>query len=250
MAIEKINFSYPLGSLQSVFDGQEMTALELAAKTSKKVDECVELVNGVEQIAIEATAVVDDMHLLQDQFIIDTNDTRAQLINDNQTYIDNITTQFQTFKTDTDTALATFKTDINTDKANFTTQAETELTNTKNSMTLALTNFQTTTTTSLNNFTADLNATKTTVTQSANDVIANASQQITDDVSTKLTAMATDGTFSTIINQELFTDLRNDVDQNQVMTSSTEPTKATTWFEMIGETQIQITDGSILFDPL
>jgi DNA repair exonuclease SbcCD ATPase subunit len=250
MAIETINFSYPKGSLQSVFDNEEMTALELAAKTSKKVDECVNLVNGVEQIALEATAVVDDMHLLQDQFIADTNDTRAQLINDNQLYIDDISAQFQTFKTDTDTALATFKTDVNTDKSDFIAQAETELTNTKNSMTLALNNFQTTTTTSLNNFTADLNTTKETVTQSANDVIANASQQITNDVSAKLTAMTTDGTFSTIINQELFTGIRNDIDANQVMTSSTAPTKATTWFEMLGETQIQITDGSILFEPI
>lgn len=90
MAIEKINFSYPKGTLQSVFDNEALTALELSAKTSKKVDECVEIVNGVEQTAIEATAIVDDMYLIQSQFVTDNSDTRAQLILDNQTYLDGL----------------------------------------------------------------------------------------------------------------------------------------------------------------
>ena len=87
MAIDKINFSYPKGSLQSVFDNEALTALELASKTSKKVDECVEIVNGVEQTAIEATAIVDDMYVIQNQFVTDNSDTRAQLVNDNQEFI-------------------------------------------------------------------------------------------------------------------------------------------------------------------
>src|SRR5574343_922800 len=103
MAIEKINFSYPKGSLQSVFDNEALTALELAAKTSKKVDECVEIVNGVEQTAIEATAIVDDMYVIQNQFVTDNSDTRAQLVNDNKMFIDGLTaskTEFENTMTE------------------------------------------------------------------------------------------------------------------------------------------------------
>lgn len=97
MTIEKINFSYPRGSLQSVFDTETMTALELASKTSQKVDECVDIVNGVEQIAIEATAIVDDMQLIQNQFIVDNSDSRSQLVTDNQNFIDGLLTAKDSF---------------------------------------------------------------------------------------------------------------------------------------------------------
>lgn len=100
MSIDKINFSYPKGTLQSVFDNEALTALELAAKTSKKVDECVEIVNGVEQTAIEATAIVDDMYVIQNQFVTDNSDTRAQLVNDNQQYLDGLTASKVQFETD------------------------------------------------------------------------------------------------------------------------------------------------------
>lgn len=99
MAIDKINFSYPKGTLQSIFDNEALTALELAAKTSKKVDECVEIVNGVEQTAIEATAIVDDMYVIQNQFVTDNSDTRAQLVNDNQSFIDGLVISKQQFET-------------------------------------------------------------------------------------------------------------------------------------------------------
>ena len=64
MAIDKINFSYPKGSLQSVFDNETLTSFGISGKDIKKVDECVEIVNGVEQTAIEATAIVDDMYVI------------------------------------------------------------------------------------------------------------------------------------------------------------------------------------------
>ena len=107
MAIDKINFSYPKGSLQSVFDNETLTALELAAKTSKKVDECVEIVNGVEQTAIEATAIVDDMYVIQNQFVTDNSDTRAQLITDNQEFIDGLEASKEQFETDLDNEVDT-----------------------------------------------------------------------------------------------------------------------------------------------
>lgn len=121
MAIDKINFSYPKGTLQSVFDNEALTALELAAKTSKKVDECVEIVNGVEQTAIEATAIVDDMYVIQNQFVTDNSDTRAQLINDNQLYIDELEDSKATFETNMTNAVntiienaeTTIETDVN-----------------------------------------------------------------------------------------------------------------------------------------
>lgn len=112
MAIEKINFSYPKGTLQSVFDNEALTALELASKTSKKVDECVEVVNAVEQTAIEATAIVDDMYVIQNQFVTDNSDTRAQLINDNQDYLDGLTASKTQFETDLTASKEQFETNI------------------------------------------------------------------------------------------------------------------------------------------
>jgi hypothetical protein len=114
MAIEKINFSYPSGILQSIFEGETKTALELSALTAKKVDECVELVNGVEQIAIEATAVVDEMRVAQEQFMTENSDVRAQLINDNQAYIDTLTASKTVFENSLNTAKTEFIADLDT----------------------------------------------------------------------------------------------------------------------------------------
>jgi hypothetical protein len=210
MAIEKINFSYPKGSLQSVFDHEEMTALELAAKTSKKVDECIELVNGVEQSAIEATAVVDEMRIAQDQFITENNDIRQQLVVDNQNYLDT----------------------------------------TKASMDLALSTYQTTATDALNTFTAEINTTKAQIVEDANNVIINAGQQITTDVGAKIETMVTNGTLANIINNELLATISENVAQNEVIVAELAPTQAHTWLEVVGETTIEIDGENLVFEEI
>jgi hypothetical protein len=122
VTIEKINFSYPRESLQSVYGTEEMSALELAAATSKKVDECVDLVNGVEQSAIQATAIVDNMQTAQDQFITANSDARAQMIADNQA-------ELTTTQNNKNLALDTFTTDLNNTKSQVTQSANDTIAN-------------------------------------------------------------------------------------------------------------------------
>lgn len=229
MTIEKINFSYPKGSLQSVFDTEEMTALELASKTSKKVDECVELVNGVEQIAIEATGIVDDMRLVQEQFMTENNDIRQALEGDNQTYLD-------TLQTDADAVLAATTSSMATALDAFTADVETELNTTKNNITVAL-----------NTFTADINTTKAQITSDANEVIQNSSAQITADVTTKLNTMATDGTITNIIDNVLLAELNAKTATNEVVVSELEPTDAKTWLKLISESSISTETEEYIF---
>ena len=122
MTIEKMNFHYPKGNIQSIYSHEEMTALELAAATSGKVDECIEMVNGVEQSAIEATQIVDNMRFQQDNFITENNDVRATMIIDNQNFLNDLE------GTNTD-----FQTAVNLSKTNFendmTTAVETIISN-------------------------------------------------------------------------------------------------------------------------
>ena len=181
MAIEKINFSYPKGTLQSVFDNETFTALELAAKTSKKVDECVEIVNGVEQTAIEATAIVEDMYTIQNQFVTDNSDTRAQLVNDNQEYLDGLTASKTQFETDLNASKTLFETTLNNDVDLFKTDLNTSKTTFENNMTSAV-----------------------------NDIIENANLNIETSVNNKIDTMATDGTLSTVIDEQL-SDIRQNI---------------------------------------
>lgn len=171
MTIEKINFTYPKGTLQSVFDAEEMTALELASKTSKKVDECVELVNGVEQSAIEATAVVDEMRISQEQFMTENNDIRQQLVIDNQGFIDGLESSQTTFETNMTTELDTFKVNVNTSKTAFETE----------------------------------------MTTAVNTIVANAEGNIQEDVDQKITDLITDGTIEGLINVEILGDVKTDI---------------------------------------
>ena len=112
MTIKKINFQYPRNSLQSVYSTDEMTALELAAATSGKVDECVELVNGVEQSAIEATQIVDIMRNQQDNFILENDDVRSQLLTDNMSLLNDLSESNTIFQNDLNTSKENFETDI------------------------------------------------------------------------------------------------------------------------------------------
>jgi hypothetical protein len=228
MSIDKINFSYPKGSMQSVFDTEAMTALELASKTSKKVDECVELVNGVEQSAIEATAVVDEMRLVQEQFVIDNNDTRDNLIIDNQDYI----------KT------------LEASKVTFDSNMISALNNTKNSMDIALGDYKTNSTTQLNTFTTELNIAKNTFVNEANQIITNSTQLIKDNVKETIVVMTTDGSISEIINDELFTAINTDITKNKVVVSDTEPLNAEMWYDSVGETSIEINGEMVILQEI
>ena len=127
MTIEKINFHYPKKNLQSVYSHEEMTALELAAATSGKVDECVEMVNGVEQSAIEARQIVDTMRNEQDNFILENDDARAQLIIDNQTFIETLETSKETFEADLTAAKETFETNMAAAVNDIISNAETSI---------------------------------------------------------------------------------------------------------------------------
>ena len=209
MAIEKINFSYPKGSLQSVFDTEEMTALELASKTSKKVDECVELVNGVEQSAIEATAVVDEMRVAQEQFITDNNDVRSQLVIDNQTFLDALSASNTTFQNDVNTSKTTFETNMNTSLTNFQNSVDGSKTTYENNMNADLlafqgeldtakTNYETAANNQLTTFQGQLNTEKQTFIDSANQLLIDKEAEIdttvVNQVNTKIDTMNTDGT--------------------------------------------------------
>jgi predicted metal-dependent phosphoesterase TrpH len=205
MTIEKINFSYPKGSLQSVFDTEAMTALELASKTSKKVDECVELVNGVEQIAIEATAVVDEMRTVQEQFIIENADIRAEIVTENQTYIDGLTASKATFETNMTTDLDAFKATTATAKTTY-----------EDGLNASKATFETDMTTALDTFEAGLNASKTTFESDMNTavqaIVTNSETTIQTDVGTKIDALVTDGTIEGLLNDQILTEVKTDVE--------------------------------------
>lgn len=248
MAIEKIGFSYPRGSLQSVFDREAVTALELSAMTAKKVDECVELVNGVELIASEATAVVDDMKLAQEQFLIDNADTRAQLITDNQSFLDGLETIHTTTQTSLTNSFNVFKTNIDNELADYTEDATTTLNNTKASLDLALSNYQSTVNLALSEFTNDINDTKTQIVNDATAVIENSSQQITDNVNSKLDTMTANGTLGNIINQELFADINNSIALNTVAITDNEPPSSNLWYDIKSETEFNVTDEMIFVE--
>ncbi len=53
MSIKKLNHHYSMENPASVYDEEAMTALELAGRTTAKVNECVEMVNGLGE-AVEA----------------------------------------------------------------------------------------------------------------------------------------------------------------------------------------------------
>jgi len=185
MTIAKLNFSYPRDSVQTVFDSIATTTLELSAMTSKKVDECVELVNGVEQSAIEATAIVDDMYIAQNQFITGNADVRAGLVNANNTFIATLDADKITFETGINLSLTTFQNGANATK----------------------TAYETSTTNSLNAFKASVDLSKVTydtnMTNAVNAVSVNAGTEINTQVTTKVNTALTDGTITALINTQL-----------------------------------------------
>lgn len=241
MAIEKINFSYPSGTLQSIFEGETKTALELSALTAKKVDECIELVNGVEQIAIQATAIVDEMRLAQDQFITENADVRAQLVNDNQDYLDGLQTAFDAyeaslntsktvFETTINNAISAFQTDANADLDAFEASIESAKTNYQNSANQALTDYQTALNTSkttyetnmtnaLNTFKSGLDTEKASYTTALNTIVSNGETAVENigtsvitEVSNKVNTMVNDGSLGSLINTTLLGEINTELD--------------------------------------
>jgi hypothetical protein len=202
MKIEKIGLINERENLHSVFDNQSMTAIEVAAAASAKVDECVDLVNGVEQSAIEATAVVDEMKTAQEQFITENADVRQQVITDNQALLDGLeasNTTFQNtvnasktaFETDMTAALNTFKADTTTDKTNY-----------ENGLNASKTAFETDMTTALNTFKTD--------TQATVDGLENEIKTVTipASVDAKLTEMVNDGSLVDVVDDQLVGSVR------------------------------------------
>lgn len=234
MAIEKINFSYPRGTIQSIFEGDATTALELAAMTSHKVDECVDLVNGVQLIASEATAIVDEMKEAQDQFLTDNADTRSQLISDNQAFIDTL-----------ETAKTEFQVSLNQSKTAFETAMTNDLNSFKTETSESKTEFETTLTGELNAFKTDLNNSKSSfetgltqdknnfinaLTQEKNDFVTQFDElitqeqehinaipaKVTTEVGIKINALVDDGTIESLINENIYLDLKEQLNGLQV----------------------------------
>lgn len=182
MPIEKINFKRPRSTTQSVFLTEEMTALELSAVTAAKVDEMVEAVNGVEQSAIEATAVVDEMRIAQEQFMLENNDIRQELVTDNQDYIDaleaskatfdaTMTSDLNTFKSETTADKIAYEAGLNTSKTTFEANMTDMLEDFETSTNASKTTFETNMTNTLNTFTANVNQTVLDIEENANNVL-------------------------------------------------------------------------------
>ncbi len=186
MTIEKINFHYPRKSVQSVYSHEEMTALELAAATAGKVDQCIDRVNGVEQIAIEATNIVDLMKAQQDAFILANDDTRAQMLIDNQELLDSLQASNTLFQNDVNNSKATYESDMNTSLSAFKTD--------------------------INNrydvFVTDMDTAISTI-------IANSESLINIEVSTKIDSLVTDGTITGLINNQILNDVKSDISSNE-----------------------------------
>lgn len=228
MAIDKINFSYPRGTLQSNFDGDAMTALELASKTSKKVDECVELVNGVEQIANEATFIVDNMQNIQEQFITENGDLRNELMTNNNILLSELEGTNLVFKNAVNAELQVTKDNLHS-----------ELTNTKNNLTVLT-----------NTFSTEINAVKNEIVVDAKQVITGATQQIKENVDSKLVVMANDGTLSGIINDELFTAIKATIAKNEVVVGEQSPLNSNLWYDVSGETSIEINGEMVVLEEI
>jgi len=178
MAIDKINLKLSR-SLQSVYEGESKTALEMVGILSKKVDECIDEVNGVEQSAIEARAIVDVMKQQQDDFIRDNNDTRQQLIADNKNYLDELAQNVENIKASYDTELANYKTNLENDYNNFVHSLNEEK----------------------ESFSSDME-------NAVNNIIDNANTAINNAVNQKIDRLISDGTIESLINDVIIGDAK------------------------------------------
>ena len=205
MTIEKINFKYPRKSIQSNFKHEEMTALELAAATAGKVDACIDRVNGVEQIAIEATAIVDLMKAQQDAFILDNDDTRAQMLADNQDLLDALSASNANFQTQVHASKTNFETFMNTALENFKTNINTSKTTFETDINTALNTFTTTTNTQYETFTAAMN-------DAIDAIIADSEDLITTATNNKVNSLVSDGTIGGLINSQILGEIKDDIE--------------------------------------
>lgn len=228
MTIDKINFYYPKGSLQSVFEGEALTALELASKTSQKVDECIELVNGVEQSAIEAFAIVDEMRVAQNDFITGNTDIRSGLIEANQEYIDGLNVskaeynaQYNVFKESLDSAKGIFEQNINTELQTFKTDSTAARVVYENALNSAKVAFDATMTANLATIqtSADTKLTQieTNATNKINQIETNANTVLIPEiVNERMDEMIIDGTLAGLVDITLVEPLKKSVNQKSI----------------------------------
>jgi hypothetical protein len=251
MAIEKIGLSLS-ETTNSVYDYEKRSVLEMVGAVSGKVDECVEVVNGVGQTAIQSQAIVDEMKTAQDQFIIDNNDTRTQVLNSEKAYEGLILSAYTKYVADTNTTKTAFEASINTTVSAFNRQSQTalsvlqtaidsklltadnDLASHKATMNADLEAFKNSTNTALASFQTDLNTSKTTFINEANAVktqfeadaqttLNNATTNITNAVNTKLNTMATDGTLNGIINTEIMGQVNTNIANLQTDVNALRP---------------------------
>lgn len=225
--IDNINLSrFPLGRVATVYSGDANSLLELCGEVGEKVNECISVVNGVDTLASQAQNVVQEMQILQSEFVTNANDIRTQMVSSQDT----------------------LQADITTEIDDFTELSTVALNNAKSSIELSSTNFKDTATTELNAFIADINIEKNDFIASADLVITNAQTQITTNVNQKIDDMTTDGTLSNIINVELLGGINNTVAKNQVVVSEDVPVNAELWCEIKSETTFEITNDMIFVE--
>jgi hypothetical protein len=233
MPLDKIGFQYPREVLQSVFSKDEMTALELASKTAKKVDECVDIVNGVEQISIEATEIVNTMQQIQENYVQENADVRSQLLIANQTLLDEMEVTNEAFKDDVtankntfinETTLAknayedsltasktSFENTMTTDLTTFTADVEATKTAYTNSVNASKTTFDTDMNNSLNTFKAEIATNKYDFLQQTNAILTGAEAQISNEVTETIGEMLVNGTIENLIDDEILLDIKDDI---------------------------------------
>lgn len=232
--INKINLTpYPIGNFQTVYTAEGETALELAGITAKKVNECVDIVNGVDALATQAQQVVQEMQLEQADFITANNDARTQLIADNEAYIaqleastetitNNATNGINTFNTNSAQALAQFTTDKANALTDFDTAGDTALSQFTTDKNNALTTFDTAGDTALSQFTTDKTQALADFTTSSNNAIStfntngttainNISTQVETEVETQVNTKISDGTIGDLINDTLLGDINTSI---------------------------------------
>jgi hypothetical protein len=246
--INQLNLTnYPIDNFQTAYTSEGNTALELAGLTAQKVNECVEAVNGVDALAVQARQVVNEMQEAETEFINQNNDTRTQLISDNQTYIDGLTASKNTFdtqitadlatlKSNGDKALTDYEASIESSKAQYETDSNKALTDYEASLTASKTSFETSMNNNISTFQTGLNVSKETIENQMNTDLTDFKAELTTDkeafvsqadtaitemqqqatdidntvkqaVNDKLTVMGSDGTLSGIINEELLSDV-------------------------------------------
>lgn len=237
MSIPLINYQSPFAKEHNIFNENALTVLELCAVMAGKVDECITIVNGVEQIAIEATAIVDEMKLQQEQFVQENNDARVELLAENQNFIETLNASKHTFETQVNNAISSLQETYNS---------------TTTSMSSSYNEFMSNMNSSLELFIQTVNDTKTQFTNDINSIIENSNDIIKTHVIEKVIALVNDGTIANVIGQTLLKAMKDDIEKNTITVSPIEPTTLSKiWLDVKSETDFIIGDGeSIIIENI